>query len=93
MVTLELPRWVASQVKDWKIELADNRGNWFTSPTVRGDLPIAIAQPSDLQVAASAQTIQLRFADNGNFDTATAGSIRGFDRLGQLVIESPLARR
>jgi hypothetical protein len=92
VVTIELPEWVASQIKEWQIELANNRGHWFTSPSVQGDLPIATSYPSDVQGARSARTIQLRFPDNGNFDTAEAGYIRGFDPLGQLVIESPIAR-
>jgi len=90
VVTLELPVWVARQVKEWQIELADNHGRWFTSPTVQGDLPIAASYPSD---SPGAHTIQLRFPDNGNFDTSGVGYIRGFDQLGQLVIESPIARR
>jgi hypothetical protein len=93
VVTIGLPEWVARQIKEWQIELADNRGHWFTSPTVQGDLPIRTSYPSDSQGARGGHTTQLCFPDNGNFDTAAVIYIRGFDPLGQLVVESPIARR
>jgi len=92
VVTIDLPDWVSSQIKEWQIELADNRGHWFTSPTVQGDLLIKTSNPPDVQGTGDAGAIRLCFPDNGNFDTATVVHLRGFDAQGQLVIESAIAR-
>lgn len=93
VVSIELPGWVASQIKDWQIELEDNRGHWFTSPTVQGDLLITTNCPPERQDAGGSGIIRLCFPDNGNFDAARVIYVRGVDSLGQLVIESATARR
>lgn len=90
VISIELPGWVANQIKDWKIELADNRGHWFTSPTVQGDLLIKTNYPPNPQ---GGRIIRLCFPDNGNFDTAAVVHLRGVDSLGQLVIESAIVRK
>jgi hypothetical protein len=92
VMTIELPEWVAGQIKDWQIELANNRGHWFTSPTVQGDLPIKTRYPAGDRGSSKTHSLQLCFPNNGNFDAAVVGYVRGFDSLGQLVIESPIAR-
>lgn len=92
VISVELPGWVASHIKDWQIELEDNRGHWFTSPTVQGDLLIKTSNPPNVQGARDTGAIRLCFPDNGNFDTASVVHIRGFDAQGQLVIESAIAR-
>jgi hypothetical protein len=93
VISIELPRWVANQVKDWRIDLDNNRGHWFTSPTVQRDLLIKTSHPSDVQDGRGPAIIQLCFPDNGNFDTALSVHIRGTDSLGQLVIESVVVKK
>jgi hypothetical protein len=93
VISLELPGWVASQIKDWRIELDDNRGHWFTSPTVQGYLLIKTSHPSGVQGANGSGIIRLCFPDNGNFPTAPVVYIRGTDALGQVVIESIVERK
>jgi hypothetical protein len=93
VISIELPKWTANQIKEWQIELPNNRGHWFTSPTLQGDLPIQTNYPPELQNERGIRAIQLCFPDNGNFESPGVIYIRGFDPLGQLVIESSIARR
>ena len=93
VISIELPRWVVSQVKDWRIELDSNRGHWFTSPTVQRDLLIKTSYPPDVQGARGPAFIRLCFADNGNFYTASVVHLSGTDSMGQVVIESVVTRK
>jgi hypothetical protein len=93
VIRVEVPMWVTKQIKDWQIELEDNRGHWFTSRTAQRDLPIVINYLPAGDGARGTSIMQLCFMDNGNFETAVAVSVRGLDPLGQVVIESTAIRR
>ena len=93
VISVELSGWVASQIKDWRIELEDNRGRWFTSPNVQGEWLITTNYPPNAHEEKRTRTIRLCFPNNGNFNIASAVHLTGTDSLNQLVIEAVVVRQ
>jgi hypothetical protein len=92
VIDVALDRTLSSRIASWDIETTDKRGHWVSAPNVNGWWLIKVDTASETGLAEGKTRLRLYFPDYGDFERASAFTLRATDIDGTLVINQTIQK-
>jgi hypothetical protein len=92
VIDVTLDRTLNLKIASWDIETTDKRGHWVSAPNANGWWLIKIDKSDGNGLAAGKTRLRLCFPDYGDFERASAFTLRAFDIDGNLVLSQTIQK-